>query len=102
MKTFEKIRQQLTAGSFEFTRHALRRAVERNISEQEICQAAEKAIIIEDYPADKYAPSCLVLGFTLNNRPLHIQISYADTDKVRIITLYQPDPDEWIGFSKRR
>jgi hypothetical protein len=102
VKTFEQIRQQLTAGEFEFTRHALRRAVERNISEPEICQAAGNAGIIEDYPDDKYAPSCLVLGFTLKNRPLHLQVSYADTDKVRLITLYQPDPNEWIDFSKRR
>jgi hypothetical protein len=102
MKTFEKICQQLVKGEFEFTRHALRRAVERNISQSEICQAAQNAVIIEDYPDDKYAPSCLTLGFTLENRPLHIQVSYADTSKVRIITLYQPDPLEWIEFSKRR
>ncbi len=102
MKTFEQIRQQLILGEFDFTRHALRRAVERNISEQEICQAAENAKVIEDYPNDKYAPSCLTLGFTLTNRPLHVQVSYADTGKVRIITLYEPDPDEWINFSKRR
>lgn len=102
MKTFEQIRRQIQAGEFEFTRHALLRAVERNISEQEICQAAENARLIEDYPKDKYAPSCLILGFTLDNRPLHLQVSYADTDKARIITLYEPDPYQWIEFSKRR
>ncbi|MEI8133130.1 MAG: DUF4258 domain-containing protein [Leptolinea sp.] len=102
MKTYEQIRQQLINGEFEFTRHALRRTAERNIAEQEIRQAAERAKIIEDYPEDKYTPSCLILGFTIKQRPLHIQLSYTDTDMVRIITLYEPDPQEWIGFSERR
>ena len=36
MKTLAEIRALLVAGHFEFSRHALRRAVERNISEVEI------------------------------------------------------------------
>ena len=63
---------------------------------------AENAQIIENYPEDKYTPSCLILGFTKLNRPLHLQVSYAEADRVRIITLYEPDPQEWIEFSKRR
>ncbi len=102
MKPLEKILFQFSKGEFEFTRHALRRAVERNISEAEIRQAAENGKIIEDYPDDKYSPSCLILGFTRAKRPLHLQVSYADTEMVRIITLYEPDPNEWEGFSKRR
>jgi hypothetical protein len=102
VKTIEQILRQLTNGEFEFTHHALRRVVERNISESEIRQAARNGRIIEDYPDDKYSPSCLILGFTQEGRPLHIQVSYAETEKVRIITLYEPDPDEWIEFSKRR
>lgn len=65
MKSLAELRAQLAAGLFEFTRHAFRRAVERNIGEEEICEAGVKAIVIEDYPADKYSPSCLLLGFTL-------------------------------------
>jgi len=33
MKTLEDVRKQLAAGEFEFSRHAFRRAVERNISD---------------------------------------------------------------------
>ncbi|MDD2922667.1 MAG: DUF4258 domain-containing protein [Anaerolineales bacterium] len=102
MKTFEQIRRQLSAGEFEFSRHALKRAVERNISEDEIIQTAEYAEIIEDYPDDKYSPSCLALGFTEKGRPLHLQISFADTPAVRIVTIYEPNPEEWIEFRKRR
>lgn len=102
MKTFEQICEQLAAGKIEFTRHALKRAVERNISEREIRQMAGNAQIIETYPDDKYSPSCLILGFTKSKRPLHLQVSYADTERVRIITLYEPAPAEWIDFKERR
>jgi hypothetical protein len=102
MKSLEQILRQLSNGEFEFTRHALRRAVERNISDAEIRQAARNGKRIEDYPEDKYSPSCLILGFTEMGRPLHIQVSYMETEMVRIITLYEPDPDEWTAFSERR
>ncbi len=103
MKTLEEIRRQLSLGQFEFSRHAFKRAVERNISEVEIEQAGRGAEIIEDYPHDKYSPSCLLLGFTKVGRPLHLQVSYVDSDMVRIITLYEPDEIEWHdNYSQRR
>jgi len=36
MKTLSQIQQELAAGQFDFSRHAFRRVVERNMSEQEI------------------------------------------------------------------
>ena len=60
----ERVRRLLASGRFEFSRHAFRRAVGRNISEQEVRQAGEQAELIEDYPDDKYSSSCLVVGFT--------------------------------------
>lgn len=102
MKSLEQIRRQLAAGEFEFSRHALKRSVERNISDEEIRQAAQNVQMIEDYPEDKYSPSCLIFGLTNKKRPIHLQVSYADTPMVRIITLYEPDPDEWIEFRVRR
>ncbi|MBI5638705.1 MAG: DUF4258 domain-containing protein [Nitrospinae bacterium] len=64
MKDIGQIRWQIQAGQFEFSRHAFLRAVERNISEQEIRFAGAMAEIIEEYPDDKYSPSALLLGFT--------------------------------------
>ena len=103
MKTLEEIQNQLSIGQFEFSRHGFKRAVERNISELEIMQAGDQAKIIEEYPDDKYSPSCLLLGFTETGRPLHLQVSLADTEFVKIITVYEPDEIEWINnYSKRR
>ena len=103
MKTLVQIQSQLSSGQFEFSLHAFKRAVERNISEIEIKQAGKNATIIENYPDDKYSPSCLLLGFTEKKRPLHIQVSLMDSELVKIITLYQPDKFEWNkNYSKRR
>jgi hypothetical protein len=102
MKTLDDIRRQLAAATFEFSRHAFKRVVERNISELEIRQAGLEVRIIEDYPDDKYSPSCLLLGFTQAGRPLHLQVSYLESDLLKIITIYEPDPAEWYDFSRRR
>lgn len=58
--------------------------------------------MIEDYPDDKYSPSCLLLGFTKGDRVLHIQVSRIESDITRIITLYEPDEQEWIDYRSRR
>jgi Domain of unknown function (DUF4258) len=102
VKEIEEIRHQLQAGQFEFSRHGFRRAVERNISEQEIREVGENVIIIEDYPEDKYSPSCLLLGFTRSGKVLHIQVSRQESEIAKIITIYEPDPNQWIEYSQRR
>jgi hypothetical protein len=97
------LRAQLAAGEFEFTQHALKRVVERNIANHEIREAGAHAVIIEDYPADKYGPSCLLLGFSIANRPLHIQVTRrAGQTRLKIITLYEADPAEWVNYIERR
>lgn len=102
LKTLSQIQQQLAAGEFEFTRHAFRRVIERNIGEQEIREAGAKAEVIENYPDDKYSPSALLLGFTVAGRALHFQVSFAESCMVKVITIYEPDPNEWIENRKRR
>ncbi len=102
MKSLEDIQRQLQAGSFEFTRHALKRAVERNIIDEEIREASINMEVIEDYPEDKYSPSCLLLGFTQENRALHIQVSKIESELVKIITLYEPDTVQWIDYRRRK
>lgn len=102
MKTLVDIRRQLSAGEFEFSRHAFKRTIERNISDAEIRQAGVQARIIEDYPADKNAPSSLLLVFTATGRPLHFQTSHVDSDLLKIMTIYEPDPAEWHDYARRR
>jgi Domain of unknown function (DUF4258) len=102
MKSLEEIKSQLQAGQFEFTRHALKRAIERNISEEEIKEMSSTIEVIEDYPDDKYSPSCLLLGFTRSSRVLHIQVSRIESNLIKIITLYEPDLSQWIDYRRRQ
>jgi hypothetical protein len=61
-----------------------------------------KCEIIEEYPDDKYGPSCLILAFTRDARPLHLHCSYPSRPLIKIITLYEPDPDLWVDFRVRK
>ena len=103
MNQLLEIQLKVIQDKFEFSRHAVDQSIIRNISVQEIREALNNnAKIIEDYPKDKYGPSCLILGFTKAHRPLHIQCSYPSRPVLKIITLYEPDPVKWINLEKRR
>jgi hypothetical protein len=73
-----------------------------HISVQELREAMAVGEVIEDYPTDKYGPSCLVFGFTLVRRPLHIHCSSPSRPLVKLMTLYEPDPRRWVDFKVRR
>ena len=96
------LRSKIADGLFEFSEHAVDQSIIRHVSIQEIREAFANRQVIEDYPDDKYGPSCLVLGFTLGDRPLHILCSHPSRPLVKIVTLYEPDPDLWIDFQTRR
>ena len=102
MAVIDNLRMKFSRDEFEFSKHAVDQTILREISVQEIREAARESEIIEDYPDDKYFPSCLLLGFTNINRPLHIHCSYPARDRVKIITVYEPDPALWIDYRIRR
>jgi hypothetical protein len=98
----EGIREKISAGQFEFSKHAVDQSILRHVTLQEVREAIAVGEIIEDYPDDKYGPSCLVFGFTRLGRPLHIQCGYPSRSLVKIVTLYEPDADAWINFKVRK
>ncbi|MBI2428121.1 MAG: DUF4258 domain-containing protein [Ignavibacteriales bacterium] len=98
----EEIKQKIHDGLFEFSKHAVDQSIVRAISVQEVREVVAGAESIEDYPEDKYGPSCLIFGKTAASRPIHIQCSYPSRDLVKIITLYQPDAEHWVEFKVRR
>jgi len=74
----------------------------RHISVDELREAIATGEIIEDYPEDKYGRSCLLLGQTNAGRALHAQCSYPSRLRVKVTTVYEPDPYRWIDFRVRR
>ena len=102
MSDLDEIRTKIRNWQFELSLHATNQSIIRRITMQEVREAVEVCEILEDYPEDKYGPSCLILGFTKAKRPLHIQCSYPSRPLVKLITLYEPDPRRWIDFKIRR
>jgi len=103
MNMLGEIRRKILRRKYEFSKHAVDQSIVRDISIAEVEEAISGGgEIIEDYPDDKYGPSCLILGFTNAGRPLHLQCSYPSRTLIKIITLYEPDMDIWADFRIRK
>ncbi len=86
----------------EYSLHAVRQMIERGITPAEVAQTVLAGEVVEDYPDDKYGPSCLVCGTTKNSRVLHVQCTHPSRPLVKIVTAYEPDPAEWDKTFKQR
>jgi hypothetical protein len=64
MAIIDDIREKIACGQFEFSQYAVDQSIVRHISVQELREAIVAGEVIEDYPDDKYGPSCLVFGVT--------------------------------------
>ena len=102
MDLIEEIRARFGRDEFEFSKHATDQSILRGISVPEMREAVSAGEVIEDYPDDKYGPSCLILGFTLANRPIHLQCSHPTRPTLKVITVYEPNPTEWVDYRVRR
>ena len=98
------IRRLAAKEAVAFKKHTFVRMLQRNIRSDEIQQALNQGIIVEEYPKDKPLPSCLILGYTQNKRPLHMVAALDEVKKfLWVITVYEPSLEEWEeGFEKRR
>lgn len=94
------IQDKIRKGQYYWRQHAIERSIERQVAEEEVAEVILSGEIIEEYSEDKYGPSCLIFGRTRTGRPIHVQCSLPPS--VWIITLYEPNPDEWINFRKRK
>jgi len=103
MGMLEEIQRKILRRQYEFSKHAVDQSIVREITILEVEEAVSgRRELLEDYPEDKYGPSCLILCFTKTGRPLHIQCSYPSRPLIKIITLYEPDPDLWVDFRIRK
>jgi hypothetical protein len=96
-----RIRKQVEADAHRFTVHGFERCAERHISPDVVKHVILSGEVIEEYPEDKYGPSCLIYGVSRQGRIFHVQCSI---DPVWIIAAYNPalQPDKWDKDYKRR
>lgn len=103
MALLDDIRTKIATRLYEFSKHAVDQTIIRDISVAELEEAlSNRSEVIEDYPDDKYGPSCLILGFTTAERPLHVQCSYPTRPLLKIVTVYEPDSDLWVDLKTRK
>lgn len=103
MGMLDDIREKIERRQYELSKHAVDQSILRDISVAEIEEAISgQSKVIEDYPEDKYGATCLILGHTNTGRPLHIQCSYPSRPLIKIVTLYEPDPQHWIDMRIRK
>ena len=98
--TIEEIHIRITQRKYSFSDHSVKRMIKRNVTRQEVESTILTGETIEEYPDDKYSPSCLIYGKTENGRDLHVQVSLPPL--VVIITVYEPDPEDWVDCKIRR
>lgn len=98
--TLDGLQDKINAGRYGFSDHAVKRMIKISISRIEVETVINGGEIIEEYPHDKYFPSCLVYGKTEAGRDLHVQVSLPPV--VVVITAYEPDPEEWENSRHRR
>ena len=101
--TNELIKKIAEKDRIAFKRHSAIRMRERGIRADEVKEALMNGEIIEDYPEDRPFPSCLVLGFADNQKPIHAVLAMDVDDRIIwVITVYSPSDEEWEHGYKRR
>ena len=100
--SIDNLRQMCNDRAIKFTAHILARLEERGIFPSDIRHCITTGHIIEQYPDDYPYPICLVLGCTVENKPLHVVVGVGE-GRLWLITAYFPNPDKWEDdYSKRK
>ncbi|MDJ0898477.1 MAG: DUF4258 domain-containing protein [Xenococcus sp. MO_188.B8] len=74
---------------------------ERMITTKEVAIVVATGELIEDYPDDVRGHSCLLLGYGIEDRVIHVVCSPKE-DYLAIITAYLPNENQWSSDFKRR
>ncbi len=98
----DKIKQKVLGNKFRLSQHAENEKQQDKIYFKEINEVSKNLELIEYYPDDPRGHSCLLLGFTLEGKPLHFVCGDLEKEKILFITIYRPQSAEWINYRIRR
>lgn len=80
--------------NIEITLHAAKRLEQRNISISDVISCILDGEIIEQYLDDYPHPSCLILGFSVKQKNIHVVVG-SNLETIWVITAYYPDLNKW-------
>jgi len=92
--SIDELRILCNEGKIKWTAHIAIRLQERDINPSDVKHCIQTGEIIEQYPDDYPHPSCLVLGATVENNPLHVVIGVGSC-YLWLISSYFPDVNIW-------
>ena len=100
----DQISSCVASNNFRLTAHAEFERTADQITLTEIKESllSARLKIVEDYPNDPRGSSCLAVGFTKKNMPIHVVCGMGDSGTLIIITIYRPDPQEWSQWDARK
>ena len=84
------LKSLLEERKIKWTTHCLEKMHERDISIADVKNCIGSGEIIEDYPADFPYPSCLIFGYAVDNKVIHV-VAGTDGNTLYIITAYIPN-----------
>ena len=99
--TIEQIKQCCAERRVGWSFHAAEMMQKRGIERLDVLNCLQNGEIIEDYPNSFPSPSCLVFGFTLENKVLHTVVGIKE-DMLMVITAYFPDTIKFESDLKTR
>lgn len=100
MITIEEIRKLCGQSKIKWSAHASARIQQRGISRQDILNCVMGGEIIEQYPDHWLNPACLIFGYNVNNRVIHV-VAGLD-DYVHIVTAYYPNEEKFESDLRTR
>ncbi len=90
-----------SGSNIKWAKHCLERMQERDISINDVESCLQTGEIIEEYPDDFPHPSCLIFGYTKENKVLHLVVG-SNGDTIFFITAYYPDTNKFETDLKTR
>ena len=99
----DNIIEAIRHNRIKITDHADEEAENDQLTFDEVYFSVLNGEVIEDYADDKPYPSCLIYGQTFSGDPIHSVWAFNEQSKWAVlITVYRPDPSQWIDWRKRR
>ena len=92
--SWERLKETIRTRGVVLSLHAQQEAAVEAIGYDEIVQALLNGIIVEDYPAHRRGPCCLVYGQTDAKRDLHV-VTTTTLSPALVITAYEPMAPYW-------
>ena len=90
------IKNEINKQTYEISIHADEERIADGLTMTEIEDVLLNCEMLEEYPDDPRGESCLVVGFTNTNIPVHVVCGKNNSGNLFLITVYIPSMPKWL------